>query len=234
MEPRTIFGALRLIVEVNVLLCGALLLARMIAARSGGSRRQRLRYAQAAFVLAFALPLALRALPERPLLPAAAQVWSSGDVGHPAAASTIFVGTTWRAGGRDISLDNRGLAFLLAGLGAAAVGRIVWLVAWLFLLRRRLDALPSIRRIGRVSVVATNSEHVPFSAWLFGRAYVAIPETLVAHPALCDCHASRACPPSPARHDLDPGVRGRVRAHVLEPCDARVVASLHGTHGTRL
>ena len=73
MEPRTIFSALRLIVEVNVLLCGALMLARTIAARSGGSRRQRLRCAQAAFALVFALPLTLRALPHRPLLPAAAQ-----------------------------------------------------------------------------------------------------------------------------------------------------------------
>ena len=180
MEPRTIFGALRLIVEVNVLLCGALLLARTIAARSGGSRRQRLRCAQAAFVLAFALPLTLRALPHRPLLPAAAQVWSSGDVGRPAATSATFVGATWDAGGREISLDNRVLALLLAGLVAAAVGRTVWLVARLVLLRRWLAALPSIRRIGRASVVATTGEHVPFSTWLFGRAYVAVPETLVA------------------------------------------------------
>ena len=106
MEPRTLFGALRLIVEVNVLLGGALLLARTIATRSGQSRRQKLRCAQAAFVLAFALPLALRALPHQPLLPAAAQVWSGGDVGHPAAASTTFVGATWRAGEREISLDS--------------------------------------------------------------------------------------------------------------------------------
>jgi membrane-bound lytic murein transglycosylase D len=180
MEPRTIFGALRLIVEVNVLLCGALLLARTIAARSGGSRRQRLRCAQAAFVLAFALPVTLRALPHRPLLPAAAQVWSGGDVGRPTTASATYVGTTWRAGRREVSIDNRALALLLAGLGAAAVARILWLVTQLFILRRSLDALPSIRRIGRTSVVATSSEHVPFSAWLFGRAYVAIPETLVA------------------------------------------------------
>ena len=180
MEPRTIFGALRLIVEVNLLLWGALLLARTIATRSGQSRRQRLRCAQAAFVLTFALPLAFSALPPQPLLPAAAQVWSGGDIGRTAAASTTFLGTTWRSGEREISLDNRGLAFLLAGVGAAAAGRIVWLVTWLLLLRRRLDALPSIRRIGRVSVVATNGKQVPFSAWLFGRAYVAIPETLVA------------------------------------------------------
>jgi hypothetical protein len=179
MDPRTIFGALRLVVEVNVLLGGALFLVRAIAARSGGSRRQQLRCAQAAFVLAFALPFALRALPHRPLLPAAAQVWSGGDIGRPAAASTTFVGTSSRAGGREISLDNRVLALILAGLGAAAVGRILWLVTQLFLLRRSLDALPSIRHIGRTSVVATSSGHVPFSAWLFGRAYVAVPEALV-------------------------------------------------------
>jgi len=180
IEPRIIFGALRLIVEVNVLLCGALLLARTVAARSGGSRRQRLRCAQAVFVLVFALPLTLRALPARPLLPSAAQVWSSGDVGRPAATSATFVGAAWDAGRPEISLDDRVLALLLAGLVFAAVGRTVWLVARLVLLRRWLAALPSIRQIGRASVVATTDEHVPFSTWLFGRAYVAVPETLVA------------------------------------------------------
>jgi membrane-bound lytic murein transglycosylase D len=176
------FGMLRLIVEVNVLLCGALLVARMIATQSSGSHRHRLRYAQVAFVLAFALPLTLRALPHPPLIPAAAQVWSDGDVGRHAAASATFVGTTWRGEGREISLDHRVLGFVLAGLGAAAVGRTLWLMVWLFRLRRGLDALPSIRRIGRASVVATGGEYVPFSAWLFGRAYVAIPETLVGTP----------------------------------------------------
>jgi membrane-bound lytic murein transglycosylase D len=175
MESRIVFGALRLIVEVNVLLCCALVLARMMAARSSGSHRQRLRCAQVAFVLAFALPLALRLLPQRPILPAAAQVWSSGDIGR--VASETFVGTTWLSESRELSLDNGILALLL--VGAAAVGRSVWLAQRLLLLRRRLDALPSIRRIGRVAVVATSGEHVPFSAWLFGRAYVAIPETLV-------------------------------------------------------
>ena len=56
----------------------------------------------------------------------------------------------------------------------------MWLAIQLCQLRQSLDALPSIRRIGRTSIVATSSGHVPFSAWLFGRAYVAIPETLVA------------------------------------------------------
>jgi hypothetical protein len=182
MESRIIFGALRLILELNVLLCGALVLARTIAARSGGSRRQRLRCAQGAFVLAFALPFALRALPQRPLLPAAAQVWSGRDVGG--ASSAIFVGTTSHAGGRELSLDNSLLAFLFVGVGAAAVGRSAWLALRLLRLRRRLDGLPTIRRIGRVSLVATTCEDVPFSAWLFGRAYVAIPETLVATDAL--------------------------------------------------
>jgi membrane-bound lytic murein transglycosylase D len=178
MESRIVFGALRLIVEVNVLLCCALVLARMMAARSSGSHRQRLRCAQVAFVLAFALPLALRLLPQRPILPAAAQVWSGGDIGR--VSSETFVGTTWLSESRELSLDNGVLALLLVGVGAAAVGRSVWLAVRLLLLRRGLDALPSIRRIGRVSVVATSGEHVPFSAWLFGRAYVAIPETLVA------------------------------------------------------
>ena len=130
-----------------------------------------------AFVLAFALPLALRMLPQRPILPAAAQVWSGGDIGR--VSSETFVGTTWLSGSRELSLDNGVLALLLVGAGAAAVGRSVWLAVRLLLLRSGLDALPSIRRIGRVSVVATSGEHVPFSAWLFGRAYVAIPETLV-------------------------------------------------------
>jgi peptidoglycan lytic transglycosylase D len=179
MEPSAVFGALRLIVELNVLLCAALLLARTIAARDAGTRRQRLRFAQTAFVLAFVLPLTLRALPHQPYMPAAAQVWS-GDAGRTPTTSATFVSTTWRSEGRSISLDNRVLALLLAAILIAAVGRIFRLVTRLFLLRRRLDALPSIRRIGRVSVVATGSEHVPFSAWLCGRAYVAIPETLFA------------------------------------------------------
>ncbi|HKO94203.1 MAG TPA: hypothetical protein VJU61_23780, partial [Polyangiaceae bacterium] len=171
------FGALRLIVEVNVLLCGGLVLAWVVAARGSGSHRQRLRFAQGVFVLAFALPLALRMLPQRPILPPAAQVWSGGDIGR--VSSETLVGTTWLSGARELPLDNGVLALLLAGAGAAALGRNLWLAVRLLLLRRRLDALPSIRRIGRVSVVATSAEHVPFSAWLFGRAYVAIPETLV-------------------------------------------------------
>lgn len=179
MESRTIFDALRLIVELNVLLCAALLLARTLAARRVGTCRQQLRFAQTAFVLAFGLPFILRALPHQPFMPAAAQVWS-GDAGHAATPSETVVSTTWSPEGRSISLDNRVLALLLGALAVAAVGRISWLLTRLFLLGRRLDALPSIRRIGRVSVVATGSEHVPFSAWLFGRAYVAIPETLFA------------------------------------------------------
>jgi hypothetical protein len=180
IEPRTVFGALRLVAEWHVLLCGGFLLARAIAARSGGTRRQRLRFVQTAFLLAFALPLILRALPHQPLLPAAVQVWSGADVGRAAAESATVVATAWRAGPREVSLDNRALALLLAAICLAAAGRISWVVTRLFSLRRRLDALPSIRRIGRVSVVATGSERVPFSAWLFGRAYVAIPETLFA------------------------------------------------------
>ena len=177
MESRIVFGALRLIVEVNVLLCGALVLARLMAGRSSGSHRHRLRCAQVAFVLAFALPLALRMLPQQPMFPAAAQVWSGGDIGR--ISSETFVGTTWFSGGRELSLDNGVLALLLVVAAAAALGRSVWLALRLLCLRRWLDALPSIRRIGRVSVVATSGEHVPFSAWLFGRAYVAIPEPLV-------------------------------------------------------
>lgn len=180
IELRTMFDTLRLIVELNVLLCIALLVARTIAARSSGSHRQRLRCAQLAFVLAFTLPLVLRALPHPPLLPVAVQVWSGADVSRSAAGSATFIGTTWGGEGREMPLDHRSLSFLLAALAAAAVGRIVWLAVCLCRLRRGLDALPSIRRIGRVSVVATSGAHVPFSAWLFGRAYVAIPETLAA------------------------------------------------------
>ena len=177
MESRILFGALRLIVEMNVLLCGALVLVRVMASRGGGSHRQRLRCAQGAFVLAFALPLALRMLPQRPMLPPAAQVWSGGDIGR--VSSETLIGTMWLSGGRELSLDNGVLALLLAGAGAAALGKSVWLAVRLLLLRRGLETLPCIRRIGRVSVVATSGEQVPFSAWLFGRAYVAIPETLV-------------------------------------------------------
>lgn len=178
MDSRTIFGALRLLVEVNGLLCVALVFARIAAARSRGSHRERLRCAQAAFVLAIALPFATRALPGQPLRPVVAQVWSGGDIGGP--SSVTFIGTTQPAGRRDLSLNNSVLALLFAGVVVGVIGRTAWLAVRLCLLRRKLDRLPSIRRIGHVSVVATTGEHVPFSAWLFGRAYVAIPETVIA------------------------------------------------------
>lgn len=178
MDSRTIFGVLRLILEVNGLLCVGLVFARIVADRSRGSHRQRLRCTQAAFILALALPFVLRTLPEQPLRPVVAQVWSGGDIGGP--SSVTFIGTTPNVGRRDLPLNNSVLALLFAGVVVTAVGRTVWLAVRLCLLRRELDRFPSIRRIGRVSVVATTGDHVPFSAWLFGRAYVAIPETLVA------------------------------------------------------
>ncbi len=179
MEPRSVFGALRLLLEVNVLLGAGVCVAKAIAAWSGSSRRHRLRYVQTAFIVACALPVMVRAFPHQALVPAAAQVWSGGDIGTAPSTAVTIVGSTPQKG-RTVSVDDRVLVLLLVGLVAAAAGRITWLVARLFRLRRHLDALPTIRRLGRVSVVASQGMPVPFSAWLFGRAYVVIPEALVA------------------------------------------------------
>ena len=69
------------------------------------------------------------------------------------------------------------MAFLLFTLGLVLFGSRF--VRDGIRLRRSLRNLPCIRRIGRFVVLVTATTNVPYSAWLFGTAYVVIPETML-------------------------------------------------------
>ncbi len=169
-------GLLRLLVEINVLLVVAYVLAH---AGAGWSWRHRLRFAQALFALAFVFPLAARAVPHGALPLPTVQVWSGDTLGSGTGGSWSHIAPAARLGGRP-SFDVGLLVEVALALAAAvAVGRLSWLAWRVVRLRRSLEALPSIRRLGRVAVVAARDGAVPFSAWLFGRAYVVVPESLL-------------------------------------------------------
>jgi membrane-bound lytic murein transglycosylase D len=178
----TSLGLLRLYAETAITLTIALALARL----AWSSLRRFETRPRLWSTLSYGLLIAAAGAPlaERVLSPRAAafaprvQVWSGTTADH-ARLSVRIGGAAGRArGSSDVwrgSLSPgivEGLAAIVATVCAFGIARLARLYARL---RRHCEALPVLRRQGRVRVCLSDRDGVPFSAWTGTHAYVVLP-----------------------------------------------------------
>jgi membrane-bound lytic murein transglycosylase D len=139
-------------------------------------------------VLSLILPLASLLVPKERLLRPSAQVWSSSASETERKYVTLTKSGTMRPAPDSISkiksfsIEKQTFYFLLFFLALGACYRILKLFWDLRRLSRYLDSLPVIRKLGRVSILATDEMSIPFSAWINRQAFVVIPiATLSTH-----------------------------------------------------
>lgn len=156
--------------------------AQAVAARSPGPSAARwLRFGQLAFVAALAFPAAAFLVPGAAIWKPTAQVFSGGHrVAHAAAGLSVGEAATRAVlvSSRALEASSAILPLVLVLLGGIGIGLARFGIA-LGRLRALVEASPVARRIGRVTVLVSDSVGVPISFWLARRAYVVLPSALL-------------------------------------------------------
>lgn len=171
-----------------------------------------LKLSHAVVLLSLVLPALTAWVPREALPHATVQVWSGRPRGH-APAYTLLASASQpaqRPQGWAIGDEWLRLACALAALAVAvSLGRHAWR---LWQLRRSLGSATQVRRIGRVSVLISDHEPVPFSAWWPGRAFVVLPIGLLSR---------REDFAIALRHEIQHHRQGDTRwVHLFEVCRA--------------
>jgi membrane-bound lytic murein transglycosylase D len=118
------------------------------------------------------------------LLPLKAQVWSAPSM-HTYAEAIPYAATI------DLGLDSRHASLPLNAAAAAtlvlfAIGLFITLLPLISEVRATAHSVRSahvLRRIGRVRVLVSDHEHVPFAIWIPWRSFVVLPAALLLRPA---------------------------------------------------
>jgi beta-lactamase regulating signal transducer with metallopeptidase domain len=174
-------------IGANVLLALALVLVAAIESVSGSLRhpvayRHRLAMGHTMVIAALLLPFATPLLGNEDVLPRTAQVWSAGTMsgGAAEAPENQRIAISFAPRGASISLT----AATNAAAGLVLIGLLVSLLRIgldIRVTRRIIAQASSIRRHGRLSVLASERIQVPFSFWWPGRYFVVVPSALVLH-----------------------------------------------------
>lgn len=178
-------GLTRIYIAANVALLLAWLMlaaARALSKRQAIPFRVQLAFGYGASIVVLAMPFAAT-FAVHDFLPQAAQVWSAPTMQIDAlpAASTQHVTMSFAPNVAAIGLDRLALgaaAILLVG-ALIALARIAF---GIFGAVRVIAQSKSIRRRHSLRIVATEAVAVPFSFWLPGRHYIALPAALLANP----------------------------------------------------
>jgi hypothetical protein len=158
----------------------------LLRAREARARRW-VRLGYALLLGALAAPFGARVMAGfSPDAGAPVQVWSGGAAGAAQIAVALEGGVVDGARGAarwTASLERRLVDLLLALLLAASAAGLARLTANWLRLRRHCRSLPTLRRLGRLRLSASDRDAVPFSAWTGGRAYVVLPVALLGVPS---------------------------------------------------
>jgi len=217
IDPQLLIAGLRIYLEANLLLAigaGLLWLAARIEAWSGSRTDGHwwLRVGQLLFVLALVLPWMMALLPRAALIPPSAQIWSGGwGTARGGSAGAALV-TSIPAPGADPGVAVSLSIWMLGSVcGLMLLGIVMAAARYRRAVRRlehHLAGLPRLRDVGRVRVLASDDEPVPYSAWLRRKAFVVVPLELVMAPT--DLRMA-------LQHELQHHRQGDTRwVHVLE------------------
>lgn len=147
------------------------------------SQTQCLRITRVLMMAALLLPLISQLLPRETLLKPSIQIWS----GQNQASSNprpIIIPAFTGAPPNSSSYSFWGIKtqyiwlFLALTLGWCIIGAMRFGYQ-MWHLHRRLGSMPKIKALGRVSILVSNSDPIPYSAWILGRAYVVLPISLI-------------------------------------------------------
>jgi membrane-bound lytic murein transglycosylase D len=149
------------------------------------TQAQCLRIARTLMLAAIFLPLMSQLLPRETLLRPSIQIWSGQSRVSSTAQPVIipaFTGRPPNSSGHSlwsIKAQHVWLFFALTlGLWFAGTSHFT---CQMWRLRRRLRSMPRIKTLGRVSILVSDSEPIPYSTWILGRAYVVLPSSLLIH-----------------------------------------------------
>lgn len=185
MTSSNFVSILRPYFEVNLLFALAWLMVlglKRITLRTGLlTGAQALKLAQIALIAAVLLPIAASQIPRAVLLRPAVQVWSG--VSQATARSYALFSPVPHAHEKSASLSEvagwalpEGMLLVLSLF--IFIGSLIAWITFVFKsrrLERALREMPRVKRIGRVFVVSSEEVQAPYSAWIRGKAYVAVP-----------------------------------------------------------
>ena len=147
-------------------------------ANAGFSAKFWLRQSQLVLMGALVLVSVLTYLPKKYLFTPPEQAFSS-SIGRETVHVTVqkishFVPPETASGLSVSARPLMALGFLLMSI--LFLKNILGLV-------RSVSTLPRIRRIGRTLIVVSQKNNVPFSTWIFGKAYIVLPESILLSPS---------------------------------------------------
>jgi hypothetical protein len=156
--------------------------ARTLSAKTASIPfRAQLAFGHAALAIALLLPLvAIFAVPD--YLPQAAQIWSAPTMRLATLPiDTPHVAMSFAPAAVPIGLDRfTFVASTILSIGLAAASIRIVLGMWNAL--RIIGACGVMRRRDSLRIVASDAVEVPFSFWIPGRHYIALPAALLAKP----------------------------------------------------